>query len=226
MRKILATFVIGGLLAGGVTTTATANDLFLGDDTFAFVPLDFTFTFYGVDYNNIFVGSNGFVTFGGGDTDFSDTLGEFLSQEPRIAPAWDDWSPNAGGQVTAKGDANSMTVTWDGVPSFTNGGVNTFSTTLYANGNIDLTIDSITSPEGNGIIVGLSPGGNLGNPGTLVDFSNNLIQQVPGLGDQAIYETFAVNTDLNGMTISFVPAPGALALLGLAGLVSRRRRRA
>ncbi len=226
MRKILATFVIGGLLAGGVTTTATANDLGLGDDTFANVPLAFTFTFYGVDYNNIFVGSNGFVTFGGGDTDFSDTLGEFLSQEPRIAPAWDDWSPNAGGQVTAKGDANSMTVTWDGVPSFTNGGVNTFSTTLYANGNIDLTIDSITSPEGNGIIVGLSPGGNLGNPGTLVDFSNNLIQQVPGFGDQAIYETFGFNTDLNGMTISFIPAPGALALLGLAGLVSRRRRRA
>ena len=216
MKRLLSAMAIGGMLVGGMTTTATANDLGLGDDTFAFVPLDFTFTFYGIDYTGIFVGSNG----------FSDSLGEFLSQEPRIAPAWDDWSPNAGGQVTAKGDANSMVVTWDGVPSFTNGGVNTFSTTLYANGNIDLTIDSITSPEGNGIIVGLSPGGNLGNPGTLVDFSANLTQLLPGLGDQAIYETFAVNTDLNGMTISFVPAPGALALLGLAGLVSRRRRRA
>ena len=58
MRKILASFVIGGLLAGGVTTTANANNLNLLDDDSAFVALDFTFPFYGVDYTGIFVGSS------------------------------------------------------------------------------------------------------------------------------------------------------------------------
>ena len=225
MRKILAPIVVGGLLAGGVTTTATPNDLNLGEDSFAFVPLDFTFTFYGVDYTGIWVNSNGNVTFVSGDAAFIENLPDFLNDQPRIAPAWDDWSPPGGGAVLAKGDANSMTVTWDGVEHYDCCGSNTFSTTLYANGNIDLTIESITT--GDGAIVGLSPGGGLGSPGTAVDFSENLIQPLPGLGDQAVYELFTAGSpDLNGMTISFVPAPGALALLGLAGLVGTRRRRA
>lgn len=225
MRKILASIVVGGLLAGGATTTATANDLGAGDDTSHLVSLDFTFTFFGVDYTSIWVNSNGNITFGGGDTDFSDTLPEFLSEEPRIAPLWDDWSPNVFGMVTAKGDANSMVVTWDNVPHFAGNGLgSTFSATLYANNNIDFTYGGVQDTDGQ--MAGLSPGGNLGDPGMAVDFSSSPTWDIPGLGDQAIYEIWGGLTDLSGMTISFVPAPGALALLGLAGLVSRRRRRA
>lgn len=223
MRKLLATFVIGGLLAGGATTTATANNLNLGDDANANVALGFTFNFYGVDYNSIFVGSNGYITFGSGDTDFTESLGEFLGNQPRIAGFWDDLSPNNGGMVTAKGDANSMVVSFIDVPEFSNTGSNTFSMTLHANGNIDFSYNGMTAADA---IVGLSPGGNLGNPGTAVDFSTSATWAIPGLGDQAIYQQFTAGFDLDGLTISFVPAPGALALLGLAGLVSRRRRRA
>ncbi len=224
MRKILASIVIGGFLAGGVTT-ANANDLGLGDDTFANVALGFTFNFYGVDYNNIWVNANGNITMGSGDTDFTQSVPEFLADQARIAPYWDDMSPNIAGSVNAKGDASSMVVSWNGVPEFgADGGSNTFSVTLHSSGNIDFTYDGLTSSNS---IVGLSPGGNLGNPGTAVDFSGSSTWALPGLGDQAIYQEFAEGTfDLDGSTISFVPAPGAFALLGLAGLVSRRRRRA
>ena len=85
MRKILAPIVVGGLLAGGVTTTATPNDLNLGEDNFAFVLLDFSFTFYGVDYTGIWVNRYGNVTFGSADAQFQENLPEFLNEQPRIA---------------------------------------------------------------------------------------------------------------------------------------------
>ncbi len=223
MRKILASIVTGGLLAGGVTTTATANDLVLGDDDFVLVPLAFTFNFYGVAYNDIYVGSNGFITFGAGDTDFSESLPEFLGNEPRIAGFWDDLSPNNAGNVHSDGDANSMSISFNEVPEFFDTGSNSFSMQLFADGRIKFTYSGMTASDA---IVGLSPGGNLGNPGTAVDFSTSGTWTLPGLGDQAIYEVFTGNFDLDQRKIEFVPAPGALALLGLAGLVGTRRRRA
>lgn len=74
--RIFTSSVIGGLLACTVMTPVTANDLNLGEDGFAFVSLDFTFTFYGVDYTGIWVNSNGNVTFGSGDASFAENLPE------------------------------------------------------------------------------------------------------------------------------------------------------
>lgn len=202
-----------------------AGILSLGDDTFAAVSLDFAFPFFGTSYNQMFVGSNGFITFGSGDTTLVESVSEFLNKQPRIAGFWDDLNPGAGGIVDATGDANSMVVSFTGVPEFFNTGANTFSVTLFSNGNIDLTFGSMTSNDG---IVGVSPGGGAVDPGP-TDFS---VRPGPHVMLGAVYEQFSPGFDLSGQTISFtaVPEPCSLVLFGIGasvagvGTACRRRR--
>ena len=44
-----------------------------GDDVFSQVQLGFPFTFYGTIYTDVFVSSNGFLSFGSGSSGFSNT---------------------------------------------------------------------------------------------------------------------------------------------------------
>jgi len=43
----------------------------VGDDVYATVPIGFDFDFYGVTHNTIYASSNGYLTFGGSRTDYS-----------------------------------------------------------------------------------------------------------------------------------------------------------
>ena len=75
--------------------------LSLGDDDYEELTLPFSFPFQGLSYSSVFVNSNGNLTFGSGDTDYSESVSELLGDQPRIAALWDDLSPNNGGAVTA-----------------------------------------------------------------------------------------------------------------------------
>ena len=64
------------------------------DDDSASVPLGFAFPFLGVTYTDVFVNSNGTLTFGGPNTDFAEDATVFTSAlQPTIAPFWDDLNP-------------------------------------------------------------------------------------------------------------------------------------
>lgn len=65
----------------------TYNDQ--SDDSSFPVPLNFDFTFYGIDYNEVFVGTNGYLTFGKGDREYDNYSFPVLGL-PRIAPFFDD----------------------------------------------------------------------------------------------------------------------------------------
>jgi hypothetical protein len=75
------------------------NSLALGDDTFEAVEIGFEFTFFGENYEDLFVNSNGSLSFGQG---FRRTSPRFAtsSDPPLIAGFWRDLSPNNGGSVT------------------------------------------------------------------------------------------------------------------------------
>lgn len=134
----------------------------LGDDTYQEVNLGFTFPFQGQDWTSVFINSNGNLTFGTGDTDYSESVSEFLNESPRIAPLWDDLSPNNGGQVLASRDTDTFTVSFIGVPEFMNTGANTFSVTLRADGSVTIEYGLVSASDG---LVGLTEGYGAADPG-------------------------------------------------------------
>lgn len=181
-------------------STAAQLDITLGDDNFAEIPLGFTFPYQGSNYTSVFVNSNGNLTFGSGDTDFSESVGELLNDQPRIAALWDDLSPNNGGSVFATFASGSLTVTFDSVPEFVATGSNTFSVTMAADGTVTIDYGSVTALDG---IVGLTPGGGVANPGE-TDFSAGGLFSASG----TTYERFTGSSDpfdLDGATLVFDP---------------------
>ena len=118
-------------ISGSGTLLTTASSC---DDCSQNVPLGFTFNFYGVDYTNVNVDSNGYLTFTGG-TDFSNNpIPDTSSPNAVVAPFWDDLRPSGGGSVyyqTLGSPGNrKLIVEYDGVNRFSGPSVLTFQAIL------------------------------------------------------------------------------------------------
>ena len=187
-RYVLEAFVIDGVL------------LELGDEATTEVALDFTFPYQGIDYNSVFVNSNGYLTLGGGETgNFTPSVTDLETGLPRVAPLWIDLDPGSGGMIVSSSDSGSQTISYMGVPEFFFGGANTFSVTLDSSGGISLGYADLSAPDG---IAGLGAGD--GNPSTAVDLSTS--SNWPANG--STYEQFIFGlseVDLAGTTIQFDP---------------------
>ncbi|MGB5411885.1 MAG: hypothetical protein WBN09_10180 [Woeseiaceae bacterium] len=93
--------------------------------------------------------------------------GEFEGGTLRVAPLWDDLSPNNGGLVLASTDfAAELTITYVDVPEFSGTGANNFSVTPHSDGQVDFDYGSVTATDG---LVGVTPGN--GATSMPVDFS-------------------------------------------------------
>lgn len=173
--------------------------LTMGDDNSIELPLGFTFSFNGVDYTTAFVNSNGNMTFGSGDTDFSESIVELLSGQPRIAPLWDDLSPNNGGNVSYAQEAGSFILNFDSVPEFTSTGANSFILTLRADGSYTIEYGAISALDG---LAGSSQGGGVVDPGAS---DLNALGNFSASGTQ--YELFNAGNpnDLSGVVLEFTP---------------------
>lgn len=176
---------------------STAITLSLGDDDSQEVALPFPFPFQGQVYDSVFVNSNGNLTFGAGDTDFSESTAELLNEQPRIAPLWDDLSPNQGGEVTVDFAGGVVTIAFEDVPEFFASTTNTFSVTLAPNGDITVAYGVISAADG---IAGITEGGGAADPGP-TDLSAAPNQSNAG----TVYEqfTFADPNDLTGLILSY-----------------------
>ncbi|MCZ6836643.1 MAG: S8 family serine peptidase [Planctomycetota bacterium] len=116
-----------------------------------------TIPFYGVSYNSIHVGSNGYVTFGAGDSARHESFIQHFSL-PRIAMLFDDLNPDARGRVSYEQLDDRFVVTFEDIPQFGSLNNNTFQFELFFTGELRLTwfgIDAMTGlaglSDGNGV---------------------------------------------------------------------------
>ena len=123
------------------------------DDSFVTVPLGGTtcvpsIPFFGVAHTSLAVCSNGRVMFGPGDTDFTPTIAESLTDSPALG-FWSDLNPGTGGSVIIATLApNELTVSFNAVPYF---GITTavsFSITMNAVTGV-MEIDGLTGISSN-----------------------------------------------------------------------------
>ena len=91
----------------------------LWDDDFVEVPLPYgkQVTFYGVDYDRFYIGSNGYITFGAGDDTYTATLENHFNL-PRISGVFTDLSPQDDQCISYKQLDDRMVVTFEDVPPF------------------------------------------------------------------------------------------------------------
>jgi hypothetical protein len=132
-----------------------------GDDTSTEVSIPFLFPYRGATRTSVFVNSNGNLTFGAGSADFSESLAEFLSGPPRIAPLWDDLDAR-GGLVIVERTPISLTLHYVSVPEFLSTSPNYFSTTLLVGGFLVLDWGPTARSDA---LVGLTGGGGAPDPG-------------------------------------------------------------
>jgi len=149
---------------GFPTDPAGGTPLTLGDDDSQEVVLANPVSLYGVSYNSVYVGSNGYLTFTGPDTDYDETLIEHFNQ-PRVSALYNDFSPNQSGAISYLDLSDRFVVTYVDLTEYNAGNINTFQVELFHNGDITITHLQMDATEG---ITGLSAG--TGIPG---DFLNS-----------------------------------------------------
>ena len=107
----------------------TGTLLPVGDDSAAQVAFGFNFPFQGATWTSAFVNGNGNLTFGAANADFSESVAEFLSAQPRIAALWDDLDPTDG-LVVVTPEPGALTIHFVTVPEFFTEKANNFSIRL------------------------------------------------------------------------------------------------
>ena len=138
----------------------------LGDDDSRQFALPFAFPFYGATYRQVFLNSDGNLTFTAAESaSTSRSLGRMTGGPPRIAPLFDDLDPSQpGGGVFFFADASRVVFTWLVVPEYGSPGARqTFQVRLYADGGIQFSYSGVSPTSA---VVGIAPG--WAAPGTSV----------------------------------------------------------
>ena len=161
------------------STAADAGTLYvLGDDDTKAATLPFAFPYFGSTYQQIYVNSDGNLTFTAGDASSADrSLGRLTAGVPRIAPLFTDLDPSSSPKgVIVTSEPDRFVVSWVKVPvysSFGAGTPQTFQARLYADGRIEFTWANVTIVDA---VVGIAPG-HLQGGSTVLSFTGGSDQE-------------------------------------------------
>jgi hypothetical protein len=107
----------------------------------------FSFPFYGQNYSQVFVSSNGLLSFGAGSTSYGNT---FLPSLPGsaappniIAPFWDDLDTHSSGDIYYKQESDRFIVQFQNVTRLGQTGTLTFQAVLFADGRIQFRYQTL-----------------------------------------------------------------------------------
>ncbi len=147
------------------TDTSTGTTISLTDDDNALVTLTggASVQLYGTSYPSFYVGSNGYITFGSGDTQWVESFDNHFSK-PRISALFRDLNPTSRGTIKRLQFADRVAVTWSGVPEYGTINSNNFQIEMFFDGRLRITILAKASTKG---LIGLSRG--LGFPAGFVE---------------------------------------------------------
>lgn len=183
------------------TPTMGHATLALGDDAFTNIVLTGgeTVALYGTSYSDLFVGSNGYITFGSGDLTYSPLAANHFSL-PRISGFFNDLTPPLGGTLSYGQEIDRAVVTFDQIIRFNTAEANSFQMELFFDGRIRITWLAMQTADG---IVGISAGG--GVPG---DYTESAISSAYGQCVRPSYftELFdAWDFDLSNTRLTYTP---------------------
>jgi hypothetical protein len=154
-----------------------------GDNGYRDLPLaGAPFPFFGVSYDTIFIGTNGYITFTGGDTTARISPTSFAGTLPRIAPLWADLEVVTSGDIHYNRFAGYHLITWSGAGQPAYGGINTFQTLLYDDGRIAFVYKKAKAQAA---LAGISPGAAAAEP-IPIDLSEPPAEKVTG----PVFEVF------------------------------------
>ncbi|MGB2806754.1 MAG: S8 family serine peptidase [Sedimentisphaerales bacterium] len=144
-----------GEATGFPVDPAGGTNILLRDDDYMQIDLGGEqIDFYGISYETIYVGSNGYITFISGDSHRLESFENHFDL-PRISALFDDLDPGAGGTVSWKQLADRVVVTFENVPEFSLSNSNSFQVEMFYNGKLRITYLDIAAGDG---LVGLSDG--------------------------------------------------------------------
>tara|TARA_R110002072_G_scaffold299287_3_gene474543 strand:+ start:3777 stop:5384 length:1608 start_codon:yes stop_codon:yes gene_type:complete len=141
------------------------------DDNTQAVALPFAFPCVQGDINDVYVCSNGFLSFEQTvNADFSESVAELLSQTSRLAFLWDDMNPALGGTIHLEAvGVDQFHITFTDVPEFgAAANINTCQVVLFDSGIIEVRYGVVSSVDA---LVGLSSANGATDPGA-TDYSN------------------------------------------------------
>lgn len=169
--------------------STSGTRLTLSDDDTESVTLPFEFHFFGGTYTSAFVNSNGTVTFGKGDVDFSGAYGHLVAGAPALAGLFTDLDPTPSSNgIRYLSEPSRAVFTWDAVPIAGSrlAASQTFQLRIYPSGKIEMAYATV----GDGFDIGTAGifPGNV-QPVSLVDLT-----ATTGTFSTGIAETFTSST--------------------------------
>ena len=151
-----------------IAGTAGATHLRLGDDSGANVPLGFTFPFYGQNFTNSWMYSNGLVSYSNSNVPGAGCCGGLnltTLRDPQynyiIAPLWTDLIDTTGNATWYKGNSTSMTYGWYGTKEYGTNNSSTFELNINSSGGINVKYGGAFVSTNHTVTAGMT--GNLAN---------------------------------------------------------------
>ena len=115
-------------------------------------PIGFSFNYYGNTFTNVYISTNGFISFDAGAGTGCCTgqvMPNALAPNNAIAVAWEDYNTGSGGTIDyfSLTGPNRLVVRYNSVSRYlgsSTGGVNNSEIILYQDGTIEMHVTSIT----------------------------------------------------------------------------------